>query len=149
MNIFELSKILLEYNNTNMLTSLTDISSSGNSGKSHDRITMGLTNPTQQNKKESSEMEKDYPNLTKLVNQMKKDSIKGNKIVIGAALKELQRLVQLKSLKLDQKGETILPFGKNVRLTKKGNNFFIKLAEDENTTQKQLTNLTKLSLPII
>ena len=145
MNIFELTKFLLEYDKTNSLTTLTDIGSSGTSGKSLDRIAMGLTNPKQTNKKEPSEMEKDYPNLSKLVNQMKKDSIKGNKIVIGTALIELQRLVQLKRLKPDQNGEIILPFGKNVRLIKRGNNFFIKLAEENH----QLENPQNQPLSIV
>ena len=66
---------------------------------------------------------------------MKKDSVKGDKIVIGAALNELQQLVQTMNLRADENGEFILPFGNNVRLTQKGNNFFIRLnstAEDEN-----------------
>jgi hypothetical protein len=59
---------------------------------------------------------------------MKESSIKGNKIVIGAALNDLQRLVQTMNLQTDEaNGETILPFGDGVRLTKKGNNFFIRL----------------------
>ena len=65
---------------------------------------------------------------------MKKDSVQGNKIVMGAALNDLRKLVQTMNLRTDENGESILPFGDSVRLTHKGNNFFIRLsstAEDE------------------
>lgn len=58
---------------------------------------------------------------------MKKDSIKGNKIITGIALNELQLLFQTMNLRTDDNGDTILPFGDNVRLTQKGNNYFIRL----------------------
>ena len=81
---------------------------------------------------------------------MKKDSVKGNKIVMGAALNELQQLVQTMNLKTDENGEAVLPFGDSVRLTQKGNNFFIRLnstAEDEK--QAQQTDIMGEQLPII
>lgn len=39
------------------------------------------------------------------------------------------------NLRTDENGESILPFGKGIRLIQKGNNYFIRLnstAEDEN-----------------
>jgi hypothetical protein len=42
---------------------------------------------------------------------MKKDQIKGSKVVVGGALNELKMLVQNKTLRKDENNETILPFG--------------------------------------
>lgn len=71
---------------------------------------------------------------------MRQSSIKGDKVVIGAALNDLQRLVQTINLQTDESnGESILPFGDGVRLTKKGNNFFIRLenvADEEKQNQQ-------------
>jgi hypothetical protein len=53
---------------------------------------------------------------------------------MGAALNELRQLVQSMNLKTDENGEAVLPFGDSVRLTQKGNNYFIRLnstADDE------------------
>lgn len=63
---------------------------------------------------------------------MKDSAISGNKVVIGVALKELQLLVQTMNLRTDEDGETILPFGNDVRLTRNGNNFFIHLKSGSN-----------------
>ena len=49
--------------------------------------------------------------MAKVINQMKKDQIKGNKVVIGGALNELKMLVQNKTLRKDENNEIILPFG--------------------------------------
>ena len=69
---------------------------------------------------------------------MKKDSVQGNKIVMGAALNELRQLVQTMNLRTDENGESVLPFGDSVRLIQKGNNYFIRLnstADEEKQSQ--------------
>ena len=129
MNIFQLNQILLEYNKSGKLTTLSDIGGDKAAGKSFDRVATGLTTPKQQTSKEPTENEKEYPALAKLIEQMKKSSIKGNKIVIGSALNDLLRMQQTMNLQLDDNKEEILPFGDGIRLTKKGNNFFIRLKE--------------------
>lgn len=134
MNIFQLNQILLEYNKSGKLTTLAGQGGDKAAGKSFDNIAAGITNPYKEENKEPTENEKRFPNLAKVVNQMKKDSVQGNKIVMGAALNELRQLVQTMNLRTDENGESVLPFGDSVRLTKKGNNFFIRLnstAEDE------------------
>jgi hypothetical protein len=134
MNIFQLNQILLEYNKSGKLTTLAGQGGDKAAGKSFDNIAAGITNPYKEETKEPTENEKRFPNLAKVINQMKKDSVKGNKIVMGAALNELRQLVQTMNLKTDENGEFVLPFGDSVRLTQKGNNFFIRLnstAEDE------------------
>ena len=81
---------------------------------------------------------------------MKKDSVQGNKIVMGAALNELRQLVQTMNLRTDENGESILPFGDSVRLTQKGNNYFIRLnstAEDEK--QGQQVDIMGEQIPIL
>ena len=150
MNIFQLNQILLEYNKSGKLTTIAGQGGDKAAGKSFDNIAAGVTNPYKQETKEPTENEKRFPNLAKVVNQMKKDSVQGNKIVMGAALNDLRQLVQTMNLRTDENGEAVLPFGDSVRLTKKGNNFFIRLnstAEDEK--QSQQTDIMGEQLPII
>ena len=150
MNIFQLNQILLEYNKSGKLTTLAGQGGDKAAGKNFDNIAAGITNPYKQETKEPTENEKRFPQLAKVVNQMKKDSVKGDKIVMGAALNELRQLVQTMNLKTDENGEAVLPFGDSVRLTQKGNNFFIRLnstAEDEK--QSQQTNIMTDQMPII
>ena len=150
MNIFQLNQILLEYNKSGKLTTLAGQGGNKAAGKSFDNIAAGITNPYKEETKEPTENEKRFPNLAKVVNQMKKDSVQGNKIVMGAALNELRQLVQTMNLRTDENGESVLPFGDSVRLTQKGNNFFIRLnstAEDEK--QSQPTDIMGEQMPII
>ena len=151
MNIFQLNKILLEYNEAGILTSLTANGGDKVSGKSLDNIAAGITKPyKQETTKQPTEIEKRFPNLSKVVNQMKKDSINGDKIIIGAALNELQLLVQTMKLRTDENGQSILPFGNNVRLVQKGNNYFIRMNNSsQGGNQTQQVNLTGQQLPII
>lgn len=127
MNIFQLNKILLEYNKSGKMTTLADPGGDKAAGKSFDRVAAGLTTPKQQSTREPSETEKQFPNLAKTVEDMKNNSVKGNKVVIGIALNELKNLIQMRNLQQDENGEFILPFGDDVRLIQKGNNFFIRL----------------------
>ena len=150
MNIFQLNKVLLEYNTSSNLTIIAGQGGDKASGKSFDNIAAGVTTPYKQENKPPTENEKRFPNLAKVVNQMKKDSVKGDKIVIGAALNELQQLVQTMNLRTDKNGEFILPFGNNVRLTQKGNNFFIRMNNtDKDEKQTQQIDIMGEQLPII
>lgn len=151
MNIFQLNQILLEYNNIGSLTTLVANGGDKTSGKSLDNIAAGVTNPyKQQVTKQPTEIEKRFPNLAKVINQVKKDSIKGDKIVIGAALNELRLLTQTMNLKTNENGQTTLPFGNNIRLIQKGNNFFIRLnSSSQEEKQTQQLNLTGQQVPII
>lgn len=150
MNIYQLNQILLEYNKTGKLTTIAGQGGDKAAGKSFDNIAAGITNPYKEETKEPTENEKRFPNLAKVVNQMKKDSVQGNKIVMGAALNELRQLVQTMNLRTDEKGEAVLPFGDSVRLTQKGNNYFIRLnstADDEK--QSQQTDVMGEQIPIM
>jgi hypothetical protein len=138
MNIFQLSQILLEYNKSGKLTTLAGQGGDKAAGKSFDNIAAGITNPYKEETKEPTENEKRFPNLAKVINQMKKDSVQGNKIVMGAALNELRQLAQTMNLRTDENGESVLPFGDSVRLIQKGNNYFIRLnstADEEKQSQ--------------
>lgn len=138
MNIFQLNQILLEYNKSGKLTTLAGQGGDKAAGKSFDNIAAGITNPYKEESKEPTENEKRFPQLAKVVNQMKKDSVQGNKIVMGAALNELRQLVQTMNLRTDENGEAVLPFGDSVRLIQKGNNYFIRLnstADEEKQSQ--------------
>lgn len=150
MNIFQLNQILLEYNKSGKLTTLAGQGGDKAAGKSFDNIAAGITNPYKEETKEPTENEKRFPNLAKVVNQMKKDSVQGNKIVMGAALNDLRQLVQTMNLRTDENGEAVLPFGDSVRLTQKANNYFIRLnstAEDEK--QSQQTDIMGEQIPIM
>lgn len=150
MNIFQLNQILLEYNKSGKLTTIAGQGGEKAAGKNFDNIAAGITNPYKEENKEPTEKEKQFPNLAKVVNQMKDDQIHGNKIVIGAALNDLQRLVQSTNLQTDEQGETILPFGDDLRLIQKGNNFFIRLksvADQEKQTQQ--TDIMGEQMPIM
>lgn len=150
MNIFQLNKILLEYNKTGKLTTLADTGGDKAAGKSFDRVAAGLTAPKQQSVREPSETEKMFPNLSKTIQDMKNNSVKGNKVVIGVALNELKKLIQLRNLQQDENGEMILPFGDDVRLLQNGNNYFIRLksvADKEN--QQQQTDIMGEQVPTI
>lgn len=150
MNIFQLNQILLEYNNSNQLTTISGQGGDKAGGKSLDNIALGITKPYKQDTKQPTENEKRFPNLSKLIAQMKKDSINGDKIVIGAALNELILLSQTMNLRTDENGNMILPFGNNVRVSKKGNNFFIHLNNaNEKQNQSQPIDLMGEQLPII
>lgn len=138
MNIFQLNQILLEYNKSGKLTTLAGQGGDKAAGKSFDNIAAGITNPYKEETKEPTENEKRFPNLAKVINQMKKDSVQGNKIVMGAALNELRQLTQTMNLRTDENGEAVLPFGDSVRLIQKGNNYFIRLnstADEEKQSQ--------------
>lgn len=141
MNIFQLNQILLEYNKSGKLTTIAGQGGDKAAGKSFDNIAAGITDPYKQENKEPTEIQKQYPQLAKVINQMKKDQIKGNKVVIGGALNELKMLVQNKTLRKDENNETILPFGDQIRLIQKGNNYFIRLksvADKENNNQEEI-----------
>ena len=141
MNIFQLNQILLEYNKSGKLTTIAGQGGDKAAGKSFDNIAAGITDPYKQENKEPTEVQKQYPQLAKVINQMKKDQIKGNKVVVGGALNELKMLVQNKTLRKDENNETILPFGDQIRLIQKGNNYFIRLksvADKENNNQEEI-----------
>lgn len=116
MNIYELNKILLEYNKTGKLTTLAGQGGDKAAGKNFDNIAAGITNPYKQETKKPTEKEMQYPQLAKVINQMKQQAIKGNKLVMGGALQDLQVLLQNSKPQVDENGEMILPFGDGVRL---------------------------------
>lgn len=149
MNIFQLNQILLEYNKSGKLTTLADPGGNKAAGKSFDRVAAGLTTPKQQSTREPSETEKQFPNLAKTIEQMKNNSVKGNKVVIGIALNELKNLIQMRNLQQDENGEMILPFGDDVRLIQKGNNFFIRLKSVADQEKQQQTDIMGEQMPTL
>ena len=150
MNIFQLNKILLEYNKTGNLTTIAGQGGDKAAGKNFDNIAAGITNPYKQEQHTPTQKELEYPNLAKCIKQMKDDAIQGNKILIGSALKDLNVLLNSYTPQTDENGELILPFGDNVRLTKKGNNFFIRLKSTaDKEKQKEQIDISQENTPII
>ena len=149
MNIYQLNQILLEYNKTGKLTTIAGQGGDKAAGKNLDNIAAGITKPYKQQEKKPTEKELQYPNLAKLIEQMKKSAVKGNKLVMGAALNDLRVLIQNSNLKADQKGEIVLPFGDGVRLIQNGNNFFIGLRGQFEKQEQPQIDLTQNPTPII
>ena len=149
MNIFQLNKILLEYNKTGNLTTIAGQGGDKAAGKNFDNIAAGITNPYKQEEKKPTEKEMQYPNLAKVINQMKKTAVKGNKIVMGAALNDLKVLLQNTNLQTDENGETILPFGDDVRLIQNGNSYFVTLRGEFEKQEQPQIDLTQQQMPII
>lgn len=150
MNIFQLNQILLEYNKTGNLTTIAGQGGEKAAGKNFDNIAAGITNPYKQEQRTPTQKELEYPQLTKCVQQMKDNAIKGNKVVIGGALNDLQLLLQNHTPQMDQNGEMILPFGDDVRLIQRGNNYFIRLKDvADKEKQQQQIDITQDSATII
>lgn len=150
MNIFQLNKILLEYNKTGNLTTIAGQGGDKAAGKNFDNIAAGITNPYKQEQHTPTQKELEYPQLAKCVQQMKDNAIKGNKVVIGGALNDLQMLLQNHTPQVDQNGEMILPFGDDVRLIQRGNNYFIRLKDvADKEKQQQQIDITQDSATII
>ena len=149
MNIFQLNKILLEYNKSGKLTTLAGQGGDKAAGKNLDNIAVGITNPYKQETKKPTQKEMEYPALAKLITQMKQSAIHGNKLVIGAALNDLKVLLQNSNPKTDENGEIILPFGDGVRLIQNNNNFFIGLRGEFEKQENPQIDITQNQLPII
>lgn len=145
MNIFQLNKILLEYD---ALSDITDIKGQDGitaGGKSFAQIATGNASPyivKGKGDKKPSANELKYSALAKLIADMKSNAIKGNKLVLGAAKTQLEKMLSSRTPKTDQNGDIVLPFGKDVRVSKTGNNYFIRLksvADKENTQTQDIT----------
>lgn len=140
MKLFEakaLSKqILKEYatDQASMFTSFSGKKNTSSSGKKADNIATGEAKPYQNNEY-LTEYERKLPHLAKITQNLKINNPDGALEVLGPALEELLVLIKAKRpLKIDEKGEWILPMGDNIRLAKSGRQYFVKYigGEDKN-----------------
>lgn len=73
-----------------------------------------------------------YPSVIQLIDKVKGDSIGGDVIVNGAALAELDKIMNRENLQQDENGDFIIPFAKNIRLKEKNGVFYIGTKEKKN-----------------
>lgn len=122
-------RILLEYDNTKSGVTLAAPGGEKASGKNYDNMVVGDSQPYKNNDY-STKYEKIYPQLGLLVKKLKSSAIKGDIIVTGKALKELNQLVQTYNPKLSDNNEVIMPFGDNIRLKVRGDKFFLGFSQE-------------------
>lgn len=149
MLIKDVLSLLKEYNETKTNTTLAAQGGKKASGKNYDNIIAGKTKPYKGNEYETK-YAKVFPALGELVKKLKTNAIKGDIIVTGKALSELQQLMQAYNPRQTPEGDYSLPFGDNVRLKQRGNATFIGYHEPKNmgpivNTQAVIANGTPTS----
>jgi hypothetical protein len=117
-------QLLKEYNTSNTNATLAAQGGKKASGKNYDNIITGKAKPYKGNEYETK-YARVYPALADLVKKLKSNALKGDIMVTGPALTELQSLLQAYQPKQTPEGDYSLPFGDNVRMKYKSNNIFI------------------------
>lgn len=117
--------LLKEYNNSGNMTNISAPGGKKAFGKSYDRMAQGLSQPYKNEQQYETKYMKVYPTLGGMVKQLKDSPIVGDKIVIGRAAEEMEKLLSTFNAKPDENGEIKLPFGDNIRLKVKGDKIFI------------------------
>jgi hypothetical protein len=144
MLIKDVLSLLKEYNETKTNTTLAGKGGAKANGKNYDNIISGKTKPYKGNEYETK-YAKVFPALAALVKKLKSNALKGDIIVNGKALTELQQLMQAYNPRQTPEGDYSLPFGDNVRLKQRGNVTFIGYHEPEKSgpvidTEKIIAN---------
>lgn len=117
-------QLLKEYNTSNTNATLAAQGGKKASGKNYDNIITGKAKPYKGNEYETK-YARVFPALADLVKKLKSNALKGDIMVTGPALTELQSLLQAYQPKQTPEGDYSLPFGDNVRMKYKSNNIFI------------------------
>lgn len=114
----------------NDITRLSADFKGGKTGKNADNIATGVYTPYKNDEdKTENPIEKNFPNLANFVKEVKKDSLKGDKVVSGAALSDVSRMLNVLPLNTDENGDTILPLGNNLRLKQRNGVVFVGFKE--------------------
>ena len=121
--------ILLEYDNSKSGVTLAAPGGEKASGKNYDNIATGQSQPYKDNDYQTK-YEKAYPQLGIIVKRLKQSAIKGDIIVTGGALKELEQLLKAFNPKMSDNNEVIMPFGDNIRLKVRGDKFFLGFSQE-------------------
>ena len=124
MIIKNVISLLNEYNTSQTNATLAAPGGKKATGKNYDNIIAGKAKPYKENEYEVK-YAKVYPALAFLVKKVKSQAIKGDIIVNGKALAELQTLLKAFRPKTTPEGDFTLPFGDNVRLKTRAGNFYI------------------------
>ena len=123
--------LLKEYNSSNTNTTLAGKGGEKASGKNYDNIITGKAQPYKATKYETK-YAKLFPQLAELVKKLKSQSLKGDIVVIGPALTELQTLLKGYKSKQTKEGDYTLPFGDNIRMRQQGNAISIHFNNPDN-----------------
>ena len=124
MLIKDVLKLITEYNANNTNTTLVAQGGKKASGKSFDNIVTGKAKPYKGNEYETK-YAKLFPALAELVKKVKTQALKGDIMVTGPALQELNQLLKAYKPKPTPEGDFSLPFGDNVRMKYKSNTVFV------------------------
>lgn len=124
MLIKDVLKLITEYNASNTNTTLAAQGGKKASGKNFDNIVTGKAKPYKGNEYETK-YAKLFPALAELVKKVKTQALKGDIMVTGPALVELQNLLKAYKPKPTPEGDYSLPFGDNVRMKQRSDAIFI------------------------
>lgn len=147
MKIHRILQILNEYDNSGNIMTLAAQGGKKATGKNYDNIAAGKTSPYK-TQAYQTQKEKQYPNLGKITQQLKtaQSSIGGDKVIMGAALNELQQL--LPTMKKDVDGTYILPFGDNLRVKQIGNAYYLHYNNPDDDKQETMSDTQLTQLPL-
>lgn len=116
--------LIKEYNTSQTNTTLAASGGKKAAGKNYDNIITGKAKAYKQNEYETK-YAKVFPSLADLVKKLKSQALKGDILVNGPALSELQSLLKSYKPKETLQGEYSLPFGDNIRMKYRGNAIFL------------------------
>lgn len=124
MLIKDVFLFLTEYNSSKTYTTLAAQGGKKASGKNYDNIIIGKSKPYKSNEYETK-YAKVFPALAEIVKKVKSQAIKGDIMVTGVALSELQNLLKAYRPKQTPEGDYSLPFGDNIRIKQHSGAIFI------------------------
>ena len=143
MLIKDVLTLLTEYNSSKTNTTLAGVGGDKAAGKNYDNILVGKTQAYKPNEYEVK-YAKLFPALAEMVRKLKTQAIKGDMVLNGPALVEMQKLLQTYKPKQTTEGDFSLPFGDNVRMKQRGQAFFIGYNEPD-ALQSAPQDLTKVA----
>ena len=133
MLIKDVLTLLTEYNSSKTNTTLAGQGGDKAAGKNYDNILVGKTQAYKPNEYEVK-YAKLFPALAEMVRKLKTQAIKGDMVLNGPALMEMQKLLQTYKPKQTPEGDFSLPFGDNVRMKQRGEAIFIGYNNPEKAT---------------
>ena len=142
MLIKDVRQFLTEYNNSKTNTTLAGQGGEKASGKNYDNIITGKAQPYKQTEYETK-YAKVFPALAELVRKLKSNALKGDIMVTGSAMSELQNLIKSYQPRVAKEGDYSLPFGDNVRMKQRGGAIYIGYNDPKALHSDATTDITK------
>lgn len=133
MLIKDVLALLTEYNTSKTNTTLAGQGGEKAAGKNYDNIIAGKAKPYKGNEYETK-YARVFPALAEIVKKVKTQSLKGDIMVTGPALQELNQLLKAYKPKPTPEGDFSLPFGDNVRMKYKSNTVFVGYHDPDKLT---------------